>query len=442
MPLNHWKNALVVLIVIASGTACGTMVPAPRLTTRVSVSSDGKQGNADSYNVFISADGRYVGFSSESSNLVSGDTNLARDVFLRDMQTGTTTRVSVASDGMQGDARSYGPSISADGRYVAFSSEASNLVSGDTNRADDIFVHDMQTEITTRVSLAVDGTQGNDDSGNPSISADGRYVAFESAAGNLVSGDVIGADDIVVHDMQTGITRRVSVASDGMQGNDGSYYPSISAGGRYIAFDSHASNLVSRDTNSESDVFVHDMQTGITTRVSLASDGTQGSAFSAHSSISADGRYVAFESEASNLMSGDTNNTWDVFVHDMQTGTTTCVSVAPDGTQGNQASRYPSISADGRYVAFMSGADNLVSGDKNSESDIFIHHMQTGTTTLVSLASNGTQGNDSSHSASISANGRYVAFDSYATNLVSWDTNLGTDVFLRVLGTPTPESQD
>jgi Tol biopolymer transport system component len=405
-------------------------------TERVSVASDGTQGDGGSYRPSISADGRYVAFESVSGNLVNGDTNGENDVFVHDRQTGQTTRVSVASDGTQGNDGSNSISISADGRYVAFRSHASNLVSGDTNGTGDVFVHDRQTGQTTRVSVASDGTQGNGLSSynsSPSISADGRYVAFNSEASNLVSGDTNGTTDVFLHDRQTGQTTRVSVASDGTQGNSPAYRPSISADGRYVAFESYASNLVSGDTNSTWDVFVHVQQTGQTLRVSVASDGTQGSGLSFYPSFSADGRYVAFISEASNLVSGDTNGTRDIFVHG-QTGQTTRVSVASEGAEGNGVSEVPSISADGRYVAFVSNASNLVSGDTNSIWDVFVHDRQTGQTIRVSVASDGTQGNGSSILPSISADGRYVAFESDASNLVSGDTNGYTDVFVHDWG--------
>ena len=318
----------------------------------------------------------------------------------RDAHAATTERVSVASDGTQGNLGSgyNGLSLSADGRVVAFDSGAGNLVAGDTNGSPDIFVHDRQTGQTTRVSVASDGTQGNDRSYSPSISGDGRFVAFDSLAANLVPGDTNGYHDIFVHDRQTGQTTRVSVASDGTPGSQWSYSPSISADGRFVTFHSGASDLVAADTNGYTDVFVHDRQTGQTTRASVASGGTQGNDRSYAPSISGDGRFVAFDSLARNLVPGDTNSQPDVFVHDRQTGQTTRVSVASDGTQGDDRSFYPSISADGRLLAFGSWATNLVAADTNGYSDVFVRDRQTGQTTRVSVPSDGAQGNDSSDS--------------------------------------------
>jgi hypothetical protein len=229
---------------------------------------------------------------------------------------GRTDQVSVASDGTRGNFGSFTPAISADGRYVAFESNASNLVEGDTNRFVDVFVHDRESGATERVSVDSDGNEGNGFSSSPSISAGGRYVAFQSAASNLIEGDTNGASDVFVHDRDTGITERVSVDSDWGEGNAGSFGPAISADGRYVAFQGSASNLVPDDTNAETDVFVHDRETGATERVSLASDGAEGNRSSFASSLSADGRYVAFASLASNLVPGDTNGLQDVFVRD------------------------------------------------------------------------------------------------------------------------------
>jgi Tol biopolymer transport system component len=413
--------------------ATGVAEAATAATSRGSVSSNGDQANDYSFTPSISGDGRFVAFASGASNLVPGDTNGAEDVFVHDRSTGQTSRVSVGSDGEQGQSDGgHAPSMSADGRFVAFYSYASNLVAGDTNDNFDVFVHDRTTGQTSRVSAASDGDQANHSSYDPSISADGRYVAFESGASNLVAGDTNGAGDVFVHDRQTGITSRVSVSSDGDQANEINHFPSISADGRYVAFVSYASNLVPGDTNGKADVFVHDRQTGTTSRVSVRSNGDQGIGRSWTPSISSDGRYVAFVSGASNLVSGDTNGKTDVFVHDRTTGQTSRVNVRSNGDQANHPSgSTPSISAHGRYVAFRSGASNLVPGDTNHAVDVFVHDRTTGQTRRVSVRSNGNQANDNSLYPSISADGRYAAFYSDATNLVPGDTNGVPDVFVH-----------
>ncbi|MBI5032932.1 MAG: PD40 domain-containing protein [Chloroflexi bacterium] len=401
----------------------------PGSITRVSVSSSGTQANNHSYSPAISTDGRYVAFESTATNLVGGSNNGRSHIYVHDRQTGQTTRVSVDSDGIQANQNSNWASVSADGRYVVFESDATNLVGSDTNGKEDIFVHDRQTSQTTRISVASDGTQGNDDSVRPSISGDGRYVAFYSEANNLVLGDTNGHSDVFVHDRQTEQTTRVSVSSAGVQGNNESFVPRISANGRYVAFESYASNLVSGDGNASQDVFVHDRELGLTTLVSMTNLGASGDNRSISPSINADGRYVAFLSTATNLVSNDTNSYDDIFVHDRGSQTTR-VSVASDGAQGNGQSWSPSISGDGRYVTFRSSAANLVSADTNAKFDIFVHDRQTNQTTRISIASNGAQGDDDSSGPAISTDGRYVAFYSQATNLVGGDTNGKYDIFV------------
>jgi archaellum component FlaF (FlaF/FlaG flagellin family) len=397
---------------------------------RVSLAADGTQGDGNSGLSDFSADGRYVAFASYASNLVPGDTNGVRDVFVYDRQTDTIERVSFAADGTQGNGGSGAVSISDDGRYVAFESQANNLVPGDTNAMSDVFVYDRQTDMIERVSVATDGTQGDGKSYSTRISADGRYVAFYSNASNLVPGDTNGTWDAFVYDRQTDTIERVSLASDGTQGNGSSSYPSISDDGRYVAFGSSASNLVPGDTNGHWDVFVYDRQTDTIERVSLASDGTQANdGVLPTYPISADGRYVAFQSWASNLVPGDTNGMPDVFVYDRQTDTIERVSLASDGTQANHLSAVSSISVDGRYVAFNSFASNLVPGDTNGVEDAFLYDRQTDTVQRVSVAADGTQGNGSS-GALISADGRYVALGSSASNLVPDDTNGFNDAFV------------
>ena len=212
-----------------------------------------------------------------------------------------TSRESVGAGGAQGDGRSILPAISSDGRYVTFQSDAASLVAGDTNGVTDVFVHDRLTGTTERVSVDSAGAQGNGASSVPSISADGRYVAFLSDATNLVAGDTNGVSDVFVHDRTTGATERASVSTGGTQSDGGCGYVAISPDGRFVAFGSLAANLVSGDTNGTGDVFLRDRTTGTTERVSVTTGGAQGNNFSGSPAVSADGRYVAFESRASNL---------------------------------------------------------------------------------------------------------------------------------------------
>ena len=433
---SAWAIGLSVLLGIVSGveSQAGTGI-----TTRVSVDNVGGQGNSPSTYPSVSADGRYLAFASSASNLVTGDTNGVYDIFVHDRDTGETARVSVATSGTQGNDGSWGPSISADGRYVAFHSAATNLVPGDNNATWDVFVHDRLTATTNRVSVDSDGNQGNEMSYASSLSADGRFVAFTSLATNLVPGDNNASSDVFVHDCETSETARVSVDSNGNEGSWDSANPAISGDGRYVVFESEASTLVAGDGNGVNDIFVHDRETHQTTRVSVDSSGNEANGSSGYPysrpSINADGRYVVFESLASNLVPGDTGGYNDVFVHDRQTHETTRVSVDSVGGQGNNnsghVSSHSSISADGRYVAFESLASNLVSGDTNAFSDVFVHNRWTHRTTRVSVDSAGNEANYGGEYPSISGDGRYVAFQSSATNLVAGDTNGYSDVFVR-----------
>jgi Tol biopolymer transport system component len=399
-------------------------------------------GNSQSGSATLSDDGRYVAFESHSSNLVPGDANGVTDVFCRDRLTGMTEQVSVGPGGVPGNSLSQGASLSADGRFVAFWSLASNLVLGDTNSTSDVFVRDRVNGSTERVSVDSAGVQATDQSLFPSISADGRYVAFMSSADNLVPGDTNGADDIFVHDRLSGMTERVSVDSAGVQSNDFSDTSSISADGRFVAFSSLGSNLDPADLNNDFDAFVHDRQSGMTEQVSVDSAGLGANSFAADPAISDDGRFVLFQSSADNLVPGDTNGTMDTFLRDRQAGTTERVSIGPGGLEGNFGGGRGSISADGRYVGYPSFSSNLVPGDTNGLTDVFVRDLQAGTTTRVSVSSGGGQGNGASFEVStlgaISSDGSVVAFTSSATNLVGGDTNASPDVFVRdELGGPS-----
>ncbi len=331
-----------------------------QVTQRVSLSSVGAQAHAASFLPSISSDGRYVAFVSFASSLVPGDTNGTYDVFVRDRRTGTTERVSVSSNGDQAYDHSDDPAMSADGRYVAFWSPASNLVPADTNGDADVFVHDLQTDTTERVSVSTNGTQGNQHSLYPSISADGRFVMFVSWATNLVPGDTNGIEDVFVRDRQNQTTECVSVASGPLQWDTfWNAYGTISADGRYVAFQTFADNIVPGLQDQRMNVFVRDRQTGIVELVNVDSAGVHGMGGSYDPSISADGRFVAFASYATSLVPGDTNGAVDVFLRDRINGTTERVSIDSNAVQANGDSLVASISADGRYVGFVTGLSRV-----------------------------------------------------------------------------------
>jgi Tol biopolymer transport system component len=377
--LNLFSFSMVLALLVGlAGIHIPPAQAAPGETTLISLSNSASpmDANNSSYVSTISANGQFVAFQSYASSLVSSDTNGLSDIFVRDLQSGLTERVSIDSNGTQGNGASFQPAISADGRFVAFRSDAMNLVSNDTNGKSDIFVHDRQAHITERVSIGLNGTATNFESYEPAISGDGRFIAFVSFATNLVEGDTNTAFDIFVRDRQTGLTERVSIDSNGVQANSPSYQPAISADGRIVTFMSSASNLVAGDTNANWDIFVHDLETDLTERISVDSNGNQGASFSYAASISADGRFVAFVSAAM-LVSGDTFGTQDIFVRDLQTGQTERIAFGPPGTGPAHDTYYTSISADGRYITFQSYAANLVSGDTNGKADIFVHDRQT-----------------------------------------------------------------
>jgi Tol biopolymer transport system component len=423
----------------AIGAALSFASASAQETVRVSVDSNGIEGNKVSGfydSPRVSADGQVVAFSSWATNLVPGDTNFEWDVFVHERASGVTERVSVDSSGIEADLWSDEPSISGDGRFVAFESAATNLVPGDSNWNSDIFVRDRLAGTTERVSIDSSGSESVGGSSEPSISADGNFIAFVSNATNLVTGDTNGTWDIFVHDRSTGLTERVSVDSSGAEANDRSEAPSISADGQVVAFDSFASNLVAGDTNQFQDVFVHDRGSGVTERVSVDSTGGEGndqSGLEVPPAVSSDGQVVAFESFATNLVAVDANGVGDVFVHERGSGLTELVSVRTSGSQGNDRSAYPSLSADGRFVAFSSNASNLVAHDTNNSADVLFRDRVKATTIRVSVDSSKAQAAGNSFYASLSADGEVVAFVSDAANLVTGDTNQCQDVFVHEL---------
>lgn len=463
-----------------------------RVSLKTGTTVQGSAGSGAA--VSVSADGEVVVFSSAASNLVTGDTNGVTDLFVRNVASSATERISVSSAGVQGNGASASAAdeaeIAARGRYVAFSSVASNLVTDDLNGVQDIFVRDLATDTTERISVSSTGVEGNGASEALSISADGRYVVFGSDASNLVADDTNGVRDVFLRDRQLGTTTRVSLGEGGVQGNGASARPALSDDGRYISFESDATNLVAGDTNAARDVFVYDGVSGSVERVSLASDGTQATApgagtggsaglgggadaggtgpteiggtggseaagdglsagvgggeigggsggvpassaaTSRSARISADGRYVVFLSEAANLVVGDTNGVDDIFLRDRTLGTTTRASVSSAAVQSDAAASGPRISADGSKITFISTATNLIAGDSNGVADLFQYDRTTGSTVRMSESGSGQQGNGATSAGTLSSTGRYTVFSSDASNLVSADSNSAQDVFL------------
>jgi len=398
-------------------------------------SSSGGVTDGHSTRASTSQDGRYVAFESSSTNLVPGDTNHWPDVFVVDRTNGAIERVSVSSSGAQAVLGGNEPSISADGRYVAFSSISDDLVAGDTNGARDIFVRDRNTSTTLRISLSNTGFETDFASEAPVISADGRFVAFQSYATNLVASDKNGLLDVFVRDLQTNTNRWVSVSPQGPLVGSGGAEPAISADGRFVAFQSGVSSFGPLDTNNAADICVLDTQTGIFDLVSSSSTDATSPGGANGPVLSADGRYVAFAADAYLLVPNDLNNASDVFVKDRVTRTCTRISTSSSGIEGNNTSLFPSISVDGRFVAFSSGANNLASGDSGNLEDVFLHDMQAGTTTWISIPVQSGQ-TGASLRPSISGDGAVIAFESLSGQLAGnpWG---GFEIYARDCPFPT-----
>lgn len=396
-----------------------------------SVSNTGEQGNDGSILSSLSADGRIVAFVSVATNLDSATPVVNADpvhIYVHDARLGTTKLVSANSFGIEGDDYSFAPAVSGNGRYIAYQSLADNLVPGDNNGVYDIFVYDRETSLNTRISPTTrDGMDALFNS-VPSISHDGRYITYFTQARNP---DVICCSEstIVVYDQNTGVTRPILITGEDSTKRYWKYNPSISGDGRFIAFEYR------QDVSAVPvEIMVHDRDTGTTSRVSISSAGDAPDASSVYPAISADGRYVAFASIATNLVDGDDNGMSDIFVHDHISATTNRVNVDNEGNEANLHSRQPAISGDGRYITFMSEASNLVDDDSNGVVDAFLHDRQSGTTRRVSLSPTGAESDGESYEpVAISTDGRYVSFASDATNLMANDNNGYADVFLRAV---------
>jgi Tol biopolymer transport system component len=408
--------------------------------TRASVSSTGQQAANGAYRPWLNGTGSKVAFFSFASNLTSNDRNRAADVFVHrnwGPGAGRTVLVSRASNsdgtpGAQGNRSSTHPQLSRDGSCVVFQSTASNLVRGDTNGHMDIFIRYVsgtRNGQTRRVSVAANGAQANGPTFKPTVSADCRYVAFEPRATNLVPVpqrmSVIGR-----HDMATGRNVLVSQSNGGTVGLG--FRPSISANGNRVAFFGHTA-LTPEGNAGKHQVYVRKISSSSTILASKATNGRAGNGDSLHPMISPDGNYVAFDSRATNLVTGFAGSHSNIFVRNLSAGTTRLVSHSRGEARraGNRSSYRPAVSKDGRYVEFYSFASNLVRNDTNGASDAFIWRRSTGRVTRTTVSSGGRQGtNGSTVHIAISADGNTVAMESSLVGLVRNDTNRRADIFI------------
>ena len=348
---------------------------------RVSLLADGRQANGASSSPVFTPDGKGVVFSSLASNLVGSDTNGSTDLFLKTLASGAVTRLSTTTAGGElpgGVVAGSRPVLSADGTQLLFSGDGNAIVGGDSNASRDVFLKDLQSGQVTRVSTTATGAEANGLSQNPHFLPDGQRVLFVSDASNLVSGDTNAARDLFVKDLASGAVTRLSTAADGSEANGGNTSPRLAADGSRLAFVSAASNLVKGDTNGFLDVYLRELDSGQVSRASLAVDGREPDGDSYGPALSPDGRTVAFTSKASNLVPGDTNGVADLFLKDLVTGNLSRISLSAEGLEANGSSDAALFSPDGRFLAFTSEASNLVGGDDNGLADLFIKELDTG----------------------------------------------------------------
>ncbi|MFE4974866.1 hypothetical protein ACFRAR_22530 [Kitasatospora sp. NPDC056651] len=441
---------------LLAGTAAAPAQAAPGRgdTELVSVGPDGAKSDGWSKTLGLSGDGRYALFMSEADNLVPGDTNGRRDLFVRDLWTRHTERVNLADDGTQPAESTSGGAISGDGRYVAFSTEASGVAPGEhPGRIANVYVRDLRTG---RTELVTTGDPASDQSGrnsfDPVLSWDGRYVAFSSTRTDLVPGAAYRpwAWNDFVTDRRTGTTTLITVGADGSPANAGSGSVTISADGATIGFSSAATNLLAPDgpaapppspagtppglTAPRYDpYYVYDARAGRIRGASIDADGALRRLGDFGGTLSADGRYAVFTLNEPGGPPDGPGSHLELYVRDLRQGTVTKVSTPLPGTTTTRSSRNGVMGLDGRWVVFASDAENLVPGDTNGVADVFRHDLWTGRTERVSVAPDGSQTPGASSAPVVDATGSTVLFVSQDGTLTPGDTNGVQDVFVRRL---------
>jgi uncharacterized repeat protein (TIGR01451 family) len=369
------------LLPIALATAASA---APGDITLASTSDDGTKGDSDSTQASLSADGSMVAFDSFAMNLDPDDLDDVSDVYVKDLATGNLVLASTNDAGVKGDGSSSNASLAPGGTAVAFDSFATNLDPADTDGSPDVFLKDLASGGLALASISLEGVKGDGISIMPSLSADSAKVAFSSSSTNLDPSDTDGSFDIYVKDLSTGAIALASTSDDGTKGNGDSSEASLSADGTRVAFSSSSTNLDPADTSSDADVYVKDLVTGAITLASTADDGTKGDGNSSAPSLSANGSRVAFSSFATNLDPADGDVVEDVYVKDLITSDLVLVSTSDEGTKGDAGSGGASLSAAGAAVAFHSSASNLDPGHTDLSSDVYVKDLLTGDISLAS----------------------------------------------------------
>ena len=453
-------GATIVAGVLALGRSAETQMSTPSPPVElVSVAFNGGQPNGNSNGAVTSADGRCVAYYSDATNILpfGADANAFTDVYLFDRDSQETTRVSVGFDGQNPNGNSmaqrFRPSIDGECTCVGFSSDATNLVPNDTNGRSDVFIRFLQAQETQLISNGLGDEPANGASSFTSLPSNCSQIAFQSIASNLVPDDTNTSSDVFVFVQSSGEITRVSVGPGGEEANGPSITPSMSADGRCVAFASGATNLLpvpgpgAPDENNTLDIYVA-CEGVVTCRASVNSDGEEADAMSFLPALNGDGTIVAFKSDATNLVPDDRNQKADVFVHSCTTGETVRASVGDEGQEANDNSIPPSISGEGRFVAFGSFASNLIFGVNTlGFSQVYVRDLEKDTTSIISTSPQGQPGNGGVPDLppSISQDGGWVAFDSQANNLVPGDNQMFLDAFIRAnvtvqpTATPTPE---
>lgn len=425
------KRAIAVLLVSVPLAGCAYL-------ERVAIGGSGEASLAASNYASLSGDGAAVAFSALGGDLVPGDDNGVSDVYVRDLAAQTLQRASVGPGAADTDGASYLPQLDADGHVVAFTSDADDLGPTDGNDASDAYARDLTQPAVELVSVNLHGGAGNGAAEANDVSSTGRFVAFEASASNLVPDDTNQTRDAFVRDRVDTRTTRVSVGTDGTEADGPSSHAAISADGRLVAFSSLAANLVVGDTNGVADVFLHDLATGTTERVSTTPSGAELDGPSIMPTISDDGSRVAFASFATNAVADDSNGVSDIYVRDLAANTITRASVRTDGSQGTGPGDEPRLSGDGRSVVFQTSS-NLAPGDLNLVTDVYVRRIDARRTIVVSTNKGGLTATYAAGHGSLSDEGFYVAFTARAP-LEPADTNQVPEPYVRSVVVPTVTS--